>query len=180
LHDSVRLDLRTVRTGGGDLEGRPRDYIARHKPDANGQITLTIDYPDALPVFSFAQNEDLRKRMYMEYNNRAYPANIEVLDKMIARRSELAHLVGFDTWADYITADKMVGSAKNASDFIDRIVAASGPKAEREYAVILKRKQQDVPQATVVNSWERTYYAELVRRTAYAFDSQSVRPSFPF
>jgi thimet oligopeptidase len=74
----------------------------------------------------------------------------------------------------------MVGSAKNASDFIDRIVAASGPKAEREYAVILKRKQQDVPQATVVNSWERTYYAELVRRADYAFDSQSVRPYFPF
>jgi thimet oligopeptidase len=177
---NIRSDLRSVKTDARELEGLPRDYIVRHKPDANGQITLTIDYPDALPVFSFAQNEELRKHMYMEYNNRAYPANIDVLDKMIARRSELAHLVGFDTWANYITADKMVGTAKNASDFIDRIVAASGPKAEREYAVILKRKQQDAPQATAVNSWERTYYAELVRRADYAFDSQSVRPYFPF
>ena len=64
---------------------------------------------------------------------------------MIAKRAELARLLGFTIWADYITADKMVENAKQASAFIDRIVAASGPKAEREYAVLLKRKQQDVP-----------------------------------
>ena len=177
---NIRTDLRTVKTDAGELEGLPKDFIARHKPDADGRITLTIDYPDSLPVFSYAQNEDLRKRMFMEYNNRAYPKNIEVLDRMMARRAELARLVGFANWADYITADKMVGSAANASAFIDRVVAASGPKAEREYAAILKRKQQDVPNATVVNGWERTYYAELVRRAQYSFDSQAVRPYFAF
>jgi thimet oligopeptidase len=177
---NIREDLRSVKTDARELEGLPRDYIARHKPDANGQITLTIDYPDSLPVFSYAQNEDLRKRMFMEYNNRAYPKNIEVLDKMIARRAELARLLGFDTWANYITADKMVESGANASQFIDRIVAASGPKAEREYRAILDRKRQDAPNATVVNGWERTYYAELVRKASYSFDSQSVRPYFPF
>jgi thimet oligopeptidase len=177
---NIRTDLRTVKTDAHELEGLPRDYIARHKPDANGQITLTIDYPDSLPVFSYAQSEDLRKRMFMEYNNRAFPKNIEVLDQLIARRAELARLIGYDTWADYITADKMVGNAANASRFIDRIVAASGPKAEREYATLLKRKQQDVTGATVVNGWERAYYSELVRKADYAFDSQTVRPYFAF
>src|SRR5262245_12492354 len=177
---NIRTDLRTVKTDPGELEGLPKDYIARHKTDPDGKITLTIDYPDSLPVFSYAQNEDLRKRMFMEYNNRAYPKNIEVLDKMIAHRAELARLIGFTNWADYITADKMVASGANASQFIDRIVAASGPKAEREYRAILERKRQDVPNATQVNSWEKTYYAELVRKSSYSFDSQSVRPYFPF
>ncbi|HEX7137158.1 MAG TPA: M3 family metallopeptidase, partial [Vicinamibacterales bacterium] len=148
--------------------------------DAKGVITLTIDYPDSLPVLSFGKNEALRKRMYMEYNNRGYPKNMEVLDKMIARRAELARLIGYTSWADYITADKMVGSAAEASTFIDRVVAASGPKALREYDTILKRKQQDVPGATVVNAWERSFYAELVRHSSYDFDSQSVRPYFAF
>jgi thimet oligopeptidase len=177
---NIRTDLRTVKTDAGELEGLPRDYIARHKPDADGKITLTIDYPDSLPIFSYARNEDLRKRMFMEYNNRAYPKNIAVLDQMMAKRAELARLTGFASWADYITADKMVGSAANASAFIDRVVAASGPKSEREYAAILKRKQQDAPNATVVTGWERTYYAELVRKANYAFDSQTVRPYFAF
>src|SRR4029077_20986155 len=106
-------------------------FIAKHKPDAKGVITLTIDYPDSLPVFSFAKSEDLRKRMYMEYNNRGYPKNMEVLDKMIERRVELARLVGFSSWADYITAEKMVENAGSASPFIDRIASASAAKAER-------------------------------------------------
>jgi thimet oligopeptidase len=177
---NIREDLRTVKTDASELEGLPRDYIGRHTPDSNGRITLTIDYPDSLPVFSYAKSEDLRKRMFMEYNNRAYPKNLEVLDRMMARRAELAHLIGYDNWANYITADKMVESAKNASEFIDRVVAASGSKAEREYAVLLKRKQQDVPKATGVNGWERAYYVELVKKANYDFDSQKVRPYFPF
>lgn len=178
---NIRDDVRAVTANNAsELEGLPADFIARHKPGADGKITLTIDYPDSLPVFSYAKNEDLRKRMYIAYNNRAYPKNIEVLNKMIARRDELAHLLGFKSWADYITADKMVGSAKNASDFINKIVEASGPRAEHDYQTLLKRKQQDAPGAKVVNAWENNYYAELVRKSDYAFDSQSVRPYFAY
>src|SRR5262245_62732585 len=68
-----------------------------------------------------------------------------VLDRMIARRHELANLVGFTNWADYITADKMVGSGKNASMFIDRVVEASKTMAAKEYQTLLTRKQKDVP-----------------------------------
>jgi thimet oligopeptidase len=178
---NIRTDLRTVTVNNpAELDGLPADFISRHKPDATGAAKLTIDYPDSLPVFSFARNEDLRKRMYMEYNNRGYPKNMVVLDTMIARRAELARLMGFASWADYITADKMVENAKSASAFIDRIAAASAAKAEREYALLVKRKQQDVPAATTINAWERSYYAELVRKASFDFDSQSVRPYFPY
>src|SRR5947209_9632211 len=178
---NIRTDLRKVTArSAADLAGLPPDFVARHTPEPDGTITLTIDYPDSLPVFSYAKNEELRKRMFMEYNNRAHPANIAVLDKMIAKRAELAKLVGYSDWANYITADKMVESANNASAFIDRIVATSGPKAQREYAMLLKRKQQDVPGAAVVNAWESAYYSELVRKASYDFDSQAVRPYFAF
>jgi thimet oligopeptidase len=178
---NIRDDKRTVTVSDvAELEGLPADYIARHKPGADGKITLTIDYPDALPVFSYAKNEGLRKRMFMAYNNRAYPQNNAVLDRMIQKRHELANLLGYTNWADYITADKMVGSAKNASDFIDRIVEASKSKAASEYQLLLKRKQQDVPDAEVINAWESAYYSELVRKASYDFDSQAVRPYFPY
>lgn len=178
---NIRDDKRTVIVNdSSELEGMPADYIARHKPGPDGKITLTIDYPDSLPIFSYARNESLRKRMYIEYNNRAYPQNMAVLDRMIAKRYELARLLGFSNWADYITADKMVKSGKNASDFIDRVVQASGAKAASDYQVLLKRKQQDVPDAKVVNAWETGYYSELVRKANYDFDSQSVRPYFPY
>jgi len=178
---NIRDDKRNVIANSvAELDGLPADYIARHKPAADGKITLTTDYPDSLPIFTYAKNEDLRKRMYIAYNNRAYPQNMAVLDRMIARRHELANLVGFENWADYITADKMVGSGKNASMFIDRVVEASKTMAAKEYQTLLARKQRDVPGAKVVNAWENAYYSELVRKTDYDFDSQSVRPYFQY
>ncbi len=178
---NIRDDKRTITANDvAELEGLPADYIARHKPGPDGKITLTTDYPDSLPIFSYAKNESLRKRMYMEYNNRAFPQNMAVLDKLVAKRHELAGLLGFKNWADYITADKMVGSAKNAADFIDRIVDASGTKAASEYQTLLKRKQKDAPDAAGVNAWEASYYSELVRKADYDFDSQSVRPYFQY
>ncbi|HKS26667.1 MAG TPA: M3 family metallopeptidase [Pyrinomonadaceae bacterium] len=178
---NIRDDKRTVTVNDvKELEGLPADYIERHKPGPDGKITLTIDYPDSLPVFSYAKNEGLRKRMYVAYNNRAFPKNMAVLNRLVAKRHELANLVGFKSWADYITADKMVQSSSNASSFIDRIVRASGERAEREYQTLLKRKQQDEAGAKGINAWETTYYSELVRKSSYDFDTQSVRPYFPY
>jgi len=178
---NIREDVRIVYADNvKELDGLPQDFIDRHKPESDGRIKLTINYPDAIPVFTYAKSESLRKRMYMEYNNRAFPKNIEVLDKMIAKRYELANLLGFPNWAAYITSDKMVGSEKNANDFIEKIANASHDRSEREYQILLDRKKQDVPGATEVNAWESGYYSELVRKAKYDFDGQKVRPYFPY
>jgi thimet oligopeptidase len=178
---NIRGDVRTIQVASAaDLAGLPDDFIASHKPGADGKITLNINYPDYVPVMTYCKNDDVRKRLYMEYNNRAYPKNIEVLDRMIAKRGELANLLGYPTWADYITANKMVGSPKNARDFIDKIVTASGTSAERDYQTLLQRKQKNVPGATGVSFWETSYWSEMVRKSDYSFDSQSVRPYFPY
>ena len=178
---NIRGNKRTITaSSAAELDGLPADYIERHKPGADGKITLTTEYPDAVPVFYYAKNEDLRKRMFMEYNSRAYPGNIETLQKLIKKRAELAQVLAYPSYADYITADKMVGSEKNAAAFIDQVVTASGPRAETEYRVLLDRKRKDVPDAAIVNAWESSYYQELVKKSEYNFDAQSVRPYFPY
>jgi thimet oligopeptidase len=178
---NIRDDVRTVYASkAAELDGLPQDYIDRHKPEADGRIKLTINYPDALPVFTYAKSEALRKRLYMEYFNRAYPKNVDVLKHLLAKRYELARLIGFDNYAAYVTADKMVGSEMNASTFIDKIANASELRCKNEYQQVLARKQKDDPKATVVNAWESGYYAELVRKAEYNFDAQSVRPYFQY
>ncbi|HET7224725.1 MAG TPA: M3 family metallopeptidase [Candidatus Eisenbacteria bacterium] len=177
---NIRNDLRKVRATPAELDGLPADFIARHTPGPDGAITLTIDYPDDIPVMTYANSEALRKRMMMQYANRGYPDNMAVLDSMLSKRWQLANLCGYTNWADYVTSNKMVGSARNASEFIDRIVDVSGPRAQREYQVLLHAKQQDVPGATDVKPWESSYYAERVRKADYDFDAQKMRPYFPY
>lgn len=162
-----------------ELAGLPEDFIESHKPNEDGKIELSTDYVDFVPVMTYAKSEDLRKRMFMAYNNRA-PQNSEVLKRMAEKRFELANFLGFKTWADYVTADKMIKTSANASDFISKIVDLSGERALREYDELLKRKQKDEPNAKAVNRWEINYYSELVRKENYDFDSQSVRPYFSY
>jgi thimet oligopeptidase len=177
---NIREDKSTISTTAEELAGVPQDYIERHKPGADGKITLTLEYPDYLPVMTYAKNDDLRKRMYLAYQNRAYPKNMDVLDRMRQKRHELALALGFTNYADCVMADKMVGSAANARAFIDRVVAASDARQSREYAQLLARKQKDVVGAKEVQFWEAPYFSEQVRKSDYAFDSQQLRPYLPY
>ncbi len=177
---NIREDKSTVTCTPAELEGLPQDYIDRHKPGTDGRITLTLEYPDYMPVINYAKSDDLRRRMYMVYQNRAHPKNLEVLDRLRQKRHELALALGFTNYADCVTADKMVGSAGSARGFIDRVVAASDARQKREYAQLLARKQQDVPGAAAVTFWEFQYFSEQVRKSDYAFDSQQLRPYLPY
>lgn len=173
---NFRSDVRQIMvTDVSELAGLPADYVAQHRPDASGAVTLTTNAPDAGPVMTYAKSDDLRRRMFVAMNNVGYPVNTEVLRRMITTRAELATLLGFDSWADVDAAPRMVGTAKNASDFIDRIFAASEREAAREYDALLKRKQRDSPGATVINAWDQRYYGELLRRETYDVDSQVLR-----
>jgi thimet oligopeptidase len=177
----IREDRRAITLRDpAELEGLPHDYIERHRPNADGVITITTEYPDALPVFSYARRDSLRRALYMQYNNRGWPRNMAVLDRLLARRHELATLLGFASWADYVTADKMVGTASAASAFIDRVSEAAAAKAAREYEALLARKRREFPEAQKISAWESAYWSEQVRQSEYAFDAQSVRPYFPF
>ncbi len=178
---NIRDDVRTIEVGSvAELEGLPPDYVAARAPEPDGRIRLTTEYPDVFPVLTYARSDELRRRVRTAFDNRAYPANIAVLDRMIARRHELARLLGFGSWADYAVADKMAGSAADASAFIDRVVAASEEAADREYRTLLRRKRQFDPGAAEIGRWETAYLRELVRRSDYDFDSQQVRPYFPY
>jgi thimet oligopeptidase len=171
---------KVVEADPSELDGLPQDYIDRHKPDANGKIHITTDYPDALPVFTFAKSNSLRRRVTLAFNTRAYPKNLEVLTNLMKTRYEIATLLGYSSWADYNAADKMVAKSHNIADFIQQVDDASRDLSKREFEMLLAEKQKTDPSAKEIWSYEQSYLSELVRRTKYDFDSQSVRPYFPF
>jgi thimet oligopeptidase len=171
---------KVVEADVSELDGLPQDYIDRHKPGADGKIHITTDYPDALPVFDFAKSDDLRRRLTIAFNTRAYPKNQEVLTNLMKTRYEIATLLGYPSWADYNAADKMIAKGHNIADFIQQVNDASRPLAEKEFEMLLVEKQKTHPGTKEISEYERSYLSELVRRTKYDFDSQSVRPYFPF
>ena len=163
-----------------ELAGLPADFIAAHPPAADGSITLTTDETDYAPVMNYATSDDLRKRMYLAYYNRAYPANKEVLLDVLKTRDEVAKIIGYPSSADLATADQMIGSAANMKLFLGRVDAASRAASRREYDMLLASARQKQPGITAIPAYGRFYWEEQYARSTFNFDSQSVRPYFPY
>jgi thimet oligopeptidase len=177
---NINEDVRSVDLPSADLlEGLPKDYIESH-PVKEGKITITTNYPDALPVFQYAKNPEVRRRLQWEFLNRGYPKNMSVLDRLLVKRNELARTLGYANYAAYVTEDKMIGSEKAAGEFIEKIAKASGPRTDKDYAVLLDRKRKESPFAEGLEPWDPTYYIERVRAEQYSFSAQEVRPYFQF
>lgn len=191
LHEkATKLSLqfsRNIQEGGKtitatreELEGLPEDYLARHQPDAEGKIAISTDQPDMQPVMTFASNAALRERMFLAYNTRAYPQNKQLLLDLLATRQEIADVLGFRSWADLATADQMMGSAANVRSFLQKLDEASREGGRREHAMILDFARKQQPGLDEIDITSRGYWYEQFRRSAFDFDSQSVRPYFPY
>ena len=177
---NIQEGAKTIEATPAELDGLPADYLARHQPDAEGRVTLTTDQPDMQPVMTFATGAALRERMFLAYNTRAYPANKRILLDLLATRQEIATVLGFRSWADLATADQMMGSAGNVRTFLARLDEASREGARREYELILDFAGKRQPGLTAIEITSRGYWYEQFRRATFDFDSQSVRPYFPY
>jgi thimet oligopeptidase len=177
---NIQEGAKTVEATEAELDGLPADYLARHRPDAEGRVKLTTDPPDMQPVMTFASNAALRERMFMAYNTRAFPANQQILLDLLATRQEIAVVLGFRSWADLATADQMMASAANVRTFLAKLNEASLEGARREHELILGFTRRRQPELTAIDIASRGYWYEQFRRSAFDFDSQSVRPYFPY
>ncbi len=171
---------KTIQATADELDGLPADYLARHPFDADGSVILSTDPPDMQPVMTFASNASLRERMFLAYNTRAYPVNQQILLDLLATRQEIASTLGFRSWADLATADQMMGSAANVRTFLKKLDHASHDGARHEHKLVLGFARERLPHLGAIDITSRGYWYEQFRRAAFDFDSQSVRPYFPY
>ena len=125
---------------------------------------ISIETPDYVPVIRYAKSAGVKERLMHEAMNRAFPANIAVLDSLLAKRYRVAQILGYPTWADYITEDKMIKSARRASDFIDRVWKLASRRAKKDYAELLRQLRKTDRSAKAVADWQKTWLETQVKK----------------
>ena len=176
----IRDDVRSIKLTSERLAGMPQDWIEAHPVGEDGLVTVTTDYPDVIPFRTYAKDAEARRELTHAFLNIAWPANDARLKELFALRQEHAELVGFDNWADYDADVKMIGNGKAIPEFVDKITAAANDRALADKGVVLKRLQQDRPDATDIDGADLVYYEELVRTEQLEVDAQKVRTYFDF
>ena len=178
---NIAADVRKIQLNAADLDGLPEDFKRSHQPDASGKVTLSTDNTDYFPFMDYAISEPARRAFYILYRQRAYPKNIDTMAQLLQKRHELANVLGYPDWAAYITADKMVATEQNASDFIEKISTAAQAGSKRDYEELLAyKKAKEDPKATRVDAWDIAHLNRGAKIEKFGYDSQVMRPYFEY
>jgi thimet oligopeptidase len=168
-----------VRATPAELDGLPKEWLASHKPDKEGKIEITTDYPDYFPVLTYAKNRKLALDLYKQFENRAADKNVAVLDEILALRAEKAKLLGYATWADYVLEPRMAKDAKTVAAFLESLRKHLAKKGETELAEFkaMHVKLGGKPTDAIPPS-DRLYLEDQVRKAKYGLDSKEVSQYF--
>ena len=177
---TIREGTRAIKLTPDRLAGLPQDWIDAHPTDADGLVTVTTDYPDAIPFRTFAHDPAARRELLAASLTIGYPDNVDVLHEIFALRAELAGLLGYDSWPDFDAEIKMIGRGSAIPEFIDKIADAAEDPARRDVRILLERLRQDHPDAEQVESSDVAYYGEVHRREQLDVDAQLVRSYLTF
>ncbi len=169
-----------------DLSGLPANVKAQAAEAAaarglEGKWVLTLHAPSRLPVLTYADNRDIRRRMYQGYTSQASEgdgSNIPVINKILKARARKAQLLGFDDFASYMTDNVMARTPQAAEELLMKLWVPAAAKVKTEVAEMQAIADAEGAGLTI-EPWDYYYYAEKVRKAKYDLDETEVSQYFP-
>jgi peptidyl-dipeptidase Dcp len=169
-----------------DLDGLPagvRDAAAEkaEKSGHKNKWVFTLHKPSMIPFLTYSTRRDLREQIYKAYLNRGNNGNDhdnkDLINDFIRLRTEKAHLLGYECYADYVISDQMAKDKSAVYELLGEIWTPALECAKEELAEMEKIFKRDHSSGTF-ESWDWWFYAEKVRRRNYSLDEEMLRPYF--
>lgn len=179
-------------TDESKLEGLPDTAkeaaaMTAKEQDKEGWI-FTLDFPSYSPFMTYSKERELRKEMYMAKNTICThdnsENNIEICKRLINLRREIAQLLGFKTYADYVLKNRMAGNARNVYRLLNQLIDAYKPTANKEVGDIERMALSDLKKTQLpeeenrMQPWDFGYYSHKLQLKKYNLDSEMLRPYF--
>lgn len=173
-------DTTTITLTPAQTASLPADFAAKLKRAASGGSILPVNENTVTDFLQNERDEAAREAYYLAYNNRQAAANTPLLERTIAVRDRLAHLLGYETWAAFQLSDRMVKTPERVNQFLANLDKTLLPKARDDVAHLTALKATDTgnPNAAL-HPWDFTYYDNVLQKTEYAVDQNEIRQYFP-
>ena len=171
-------------TDEADLAGLPDTQIqaaalAAKENNLEGWV-FTLDFPSYSPFMQYSEKRELRKKMFMAYNTVCThdneQNNIEICKRLINLRRELAQLLGYETYADYVLKHRMAANVQNVYNLLDQLVEAYKPTALKEKEELRNKARQAMGDDFELEPWDGAFYSHKLQLEKYNVDSEMVRP----
>lgn len=172
-------------TDEAELEGLP-EYVramGAETAKAKGMEGWAYDLtaPSYGPFMKFSARRDLREKLYTASSTKAVGGefdNTEICRKIADLRIKMANILGYRTWADFTTEDRMVKSVDNVYNFIDELLEPSLPAARNDVAAVYAYAKENGFEDSELRMWDFSYWSEKYKDAEYSLSDEQLKPYF--
>ncbi|MCU0338279.1 MAG: M3 family metallopeptidase [Spirosomaceae bacterium] len=143
---------------------------------------FTLQAPSYGPFMQYAENRELRKKLWTAYNRRGFNGdkydNQETIQKLVKLRYEKAKLLGYQTWAHYVLEDRMAETPEKVMEFENNVLGYAKTAAERELKELTDYAKKNGFTENVLQRWDASFYAEKLKKEKYDINDEVLKPYF--
>ena len=165
------------------LRGMPDSYIDRLTEvdtDEGPRFRVSLDYPEMYPFLEGAEDESLRRELFIKNHNKAAEENAPILAEAIAVRDEIATALGYPSWAAYVIETKMAKTPEAVLHFLEDLEQRLKVKAATDIEEEIASKCAETDDADArLHIWDWRYYQQRVQREQFEVDQFEVARYFP-
>lgn len=173
-------------TAKEQLHGLSEHQIEQAAADARERglkgWVITLQAPSYIPFMTYADDRELRRQLYLAYNTKCThdndQNNFDACTKLVNLRQELAHLLGYDSYADYVLRHRMAGDVETVYALLHRLLKAYKPQAEHEVEAVKALARELEGEDFDFRPWDFAYYSRLLKKRSYDLDADMLRPYF--
>ncbi len=167
-------------TNAAQLDGLPQTAIDAAAEEAKAKEKdgwiFTLDYPSYSPFMTYSTQRELREQMYMARNtvctHNNTENNLEICKRLVNLRREIAQLLGYKTYADYVLRRRMASNTRNVYKLLNDLIDAYKPTAIKEREEVKKLAKGEV------KPWDSAFYSHKLQLKKYNIDAEMLRPYF--
>ena len=172
-------------TNKEDLAGIPEPILAQYAEEAKERglegYAITLQYPSYIPAMTYADNRNLRQELALANGKKAFDGgefdNQNLIKEIINLRQQKAELLGYKNFAEYVLEERMAESPKKVFDFLNQLLTAATPYAEKEITQLKELAKADG--IDKMEAYDHAYYAEKLKKQKFDLNDEELKPFFP-
>ena len=168
------------------LAGLPESTIQGYAQNAKEKgkegYLVTLQAPDYIPFMKYAKDRSLRKALYMGYQTQCTHDdeynNMEIVRKLVNLRMQLAQLLGYESYADYILKKRMAEKKEEVYALLDQLLEAYTNTAHKEVNEVTSLAKKMEGEDFILMPWDWAYYSDKLKTEKFDYDEEMLRPYF--
>lgn len=173
-------------TDKADLARLPESLIdaAATKAKSKGKEGWLIDLsaPSYIGFMKYSSRRDLREKLFKVFSTKGVTGNEydnqENVKKIVSLRLEIARLLGYNTYSEYVLKNRMAKNEAAVFGLLDRLAEAFGPTARQELKDVQAFASETEGKPFDLQPWDWSYYADKLKDSRFDLNDEMTRPYF--